>query len=348
MILHLINYKDQARGGAQKILAAVMSAIPSKALCLDDSKFQNKFIKLLNIYWQVWCQKDNYSQVVIHSRMYLPLVPLLKLRGIKSVYYLHAMYRRKAWLMSLFKADAYIAVSNSSKAYLIEQGVTEKCIHVVPNPLLNNTSYPIKLAASVAAENNEQATSSIPKVLGHLADEVNVFSIGSLEVWKGFESAINALGEWAKQDNISVVYTIIGAGSEQENLETCARKHQKHGLKVNFLGKIEDPFEQVSDIFIQLIPSLEEGFGLVAIEGIFHGKSLIYRKIPALSECCKKDPLSYGFDDPYQMVQMIKIAVHDRCLINDLNVYKQRKKTIELNYGYGKFKQRVDHILSKI
>lgn len=347
MILHLINYKDKARGGAQKVLAAVMSATPSSALCLDDSRYKIKLIKLLNIYWQVYCRKGTFQNVVIHSRMYLPLVPILKLLGIKTVYYLHAMYRSKPWLMRLIKTDVYIAVSNSSKAYLMEQGVKETCIYVVPNPLLNYKSYPVKSDVQAASERLEQTTNSIPKIVEHSA-VVSVFSVGSLEAWKGFESAINTLGNWAKRDNISVIYTIIGAGSEQEKLENSAKKHQKDGLKVNFLGKIEDPFAAVSDISVQLIPSLEEGFGLVAIEGIFHGKSLIYRKIPALSECCDDDPLSYGFDDPYQMVQMIKKAVHDRCLISDLSVYKQRKKTIELNYGYGKFKLQVDYILSKI
>ena len=329
MLLHLINYKDPSRGGAQKVLAALLSAVAGDVRCLADSGYGNKLIQLLHIYWQVFSLRHQLTKVVIHSRMYLPLIPLLKLVGVKTVYYLHAMYRNKPWLMRVFKADAYVAVSSSSKDYLVKRGIPASRIWVIPNPLLNNQNHTIK--------NGHDSES-----------QVQVFSVGSLEVWKGFEPTITALGVWAKQDNISVVYTIIGAGSEQQMLEKCAKKYENEGLKVKFLGKVEDPFAKVTDISIQLIPSLEEGFGLVAIEGIFHGKSLIYRKIPALSECCENDDLSYGFDDPYQMVQMIKKAVQDRCLIIDLSVYKQRKKEVELRYGYGKFKQRVDQVFSKI
>ena len=329
MLLHLINYKDPSRGGAQKVLSALVSAVPADVRCLADSKYGNKLMQLLHIYWQVFCLRHQLTSVVIHSRMYLPLIPLLKLAGVKTVYYLHAMYRSKPWLMTLFKADAYVAVSKSSKDYLIKRGIAPSRIEVIANPLLNTQHHAIEKCQST--ESN-----------------VHVFSVGALEKWKGFDWAIKALGQWAKTDNIAINYTVIGAGSEQKILEMCAKNHQGDGLTVKFLGKLDDPFANVTNIGIQLIPSFEEGFGLVAIEGIYHGKSLIYRKIPALSECCENDDLSYGFDDPYQMVQMIKEAVQDRCLINDLSVYKQRKKLVELSYGYGKFKQRVEQILSKI
>src|SRR5690606_3134508 len=88
-------------------------------------------------------------------------------------------------------------------------------------------------------------------------------SVGSLSSRKNFATTILALAQI--RDEIGH-YTIIGEGPERSRLEAIIRREQLED-KVRLVGWSEVIESYLHAADIQLIPSLWEGFGLVAVEG---------------------------------------------------------------------------------
>ncbi len=105
-------------------------------------------------------------------------------------------------------------------------------------------------------------------------------SIGSLSFRKNFATAISAIAQL--QDEIDT-YTIIGEGSERALLEQIIQSKQL-GDKVSLRGWVDDIEAHLHTADIQLIPSLWEGFGLVAVEGMSTGLPVVASNVDGLRE----------------------------------------------------------------
>lgn len=105
-------------------------------------------------------------------------------------------------------------------------------------------------------------------------------SVGSLSSKKNFSTAIRAVAQL--RDEIDS-YTIVGEGPERTRLESIIKREQLEG-KVHLVGwsdAIEQYFHAAD---IQLIPSLWEGFGLVAVEGMSTGLPVVASNVDGLRE----------------------------------------------------------------
>lgn len=109
---------------------------------------------------------------------------------------------------------------------------------------------------------------------------IKFVSVGSLNDRKGFDTAIKALA-LLKDKNWQ--YTIIGEGPEREKLEQLIKKLkvEKNVKLIGWSDKIEDYLHNVD---IQLISSLWEGFGLVAVEGMSTGLPIVASNVDGLRE----------------------------------------------------------------
>ena len=329
MLIHLINNKDVNRGGAQKMLALIHGITGGQVLCLTDSQFTRKPFALLDIYLKTINQARHATKVVAHSRMYLPLLFMLRLMGVKTCFYLHASYRAKPWLFKLLRANEYIAVSQSAKSYLMAQGISETKISVVYNPLTDAQllTQPIDILDSVQKTWLEQLQSKT----------IKVFSVGSLHPWKGFKEAIQMLDHVAQNLDIKIVYSVVGQGPELENLQKQVIKLKSEHLSVKLLGFSKCPYQLVTDAYIQLIPSLEEGFGLTLIEGMANNKLILYRQIPSLHELAEKDPFCFGFDHKIDVIDHLNERILIENVFQDKNLLKNRQRAIELKFSYDNF-----------
>lgn len=110
--------------------------------------------------------------------------------------------------------------------------------------------------------------------------EVRLLSVGRLIPKKGFVTAIRAL---AAIREINWSYTIVGEGEQRHELEKLA-EDLGIGERVRFAGYVNDvmPFYAESDVF--LLPSLWEGFGLVAVEAMGAGLPVLASDVPGLAE----------------------------------------------------------------
>ena len=115
-----------------------------------------------------------------------------------------------------------------------------------------------------------------------------IISIGSLKKWKNFKTTIKAIS-FIKDEIES--YSIIGEGPEREFLEKLIKEN---GLekKINLVGWSGQIEKYLHEADIQLIPSLWEGFGLVAVEGMSTGIFIIASEVDGLKEVLGQNNLS--------------------------------------------------------
>ena len=107
-----------------------------------------------------------------------------------------------------------------------------------------------------------------------------LISVGRLVSKKNFSITIKAI---SKLKNSIESYTIIGEGVERKKLEKLI-KSLKLEDKVKLIGWKNNIEKYLNAADIQLIPSLYEGFGLVAVEGMSTGLPIVASNIAGLKE----------------------------------------------------------------
>lgn len=114
---------------------------------------------------------------------------------------------------------------------------------------------------------------------------INFVSVGSLTRKKGFRTSIIALSSLSEFD---WHYTIVGEGEERSGLEVLIRDLGLDG-RISLVGWSDrvDRFLHAADV--QLIPSLWEGFGLVAVEGMSTGLPVVASNVDGLREVLSPD-----------------------------------------------------------
>jgi len=107
-----------------------------------------------------------------------------------------------------------------------------------------------------------------------------LISVGSLSSRKNFATTISAIAQL--KDEVDS-YTIIGEGPERTELEQIIESKKLDG-KVKLVGWSDDIELHLHAADIQLIPSLWEGFGLVAVEGMSTGLPVVASNVDGLRE----------------------------------------------------------------
>jgi glycosyltransferase involved in cell wall biosynthesis len=140
---------------------------------------------------------------------------------------------------------------------------------------------------------------------GNLSNQIRLVSIGSLSERKGFSNAIRAVS--AVRDWVAK-YTIVGEGPERAKLQKLI-DDENLGDKVNLVGWSEQIETYLHEADIQLVPSLWEGFGLVAVEGMSTGLPVVASNVNGLNEILPENNpavrLVTDFENPKAWVESI-------------------------------------------
>lgn len=106
--------------------------------------------------------------------------------------------------------------------------------------------------------------------------------IGRLESIKGPADFVTALSILRNQPGDQTAPALlVGDGSLRDQLRTQARAT---GLNLQFVGEVADVVPVLRRIDILVVPSLAEGFGLVALEGLVAHKLVVASDLPAIRE----------------------------------------------------------------
>lgn len=212
--------------------------------------------------------------------------------------------------------DYVISVSDAMRRELIISGYPENRSSVIPNM--------IRLPSNMKYVTPD--ISSIP-VIGLMT---------RIEKIKGVDIFIKAL-ELLKSQNIEFKAKIAGIGSEYENVEKLIIEL---GLEKNIqmLGWVKDKEAFYKQIDILTVPSREEPFGIVILEGFFNSKPVIVSNVSGPMEIVEnyKDALVFDNENYVELSEL---------LIKMLSNKELTKKLTE--NGFNKVKLYDINVISK-
>jgi glycosyltransferase involved in cell wall biosynthesis len=190
-----------------------------------------------------------------------------------------------------------ITVSSSSKKKLIESGVPEHRIEIIPNGVDVGRYDEVKVKKS---------------------DRPRVIYVGRLI---GYKHVDDLLVAFSRLDLDAELY-IVGEGPERKNLGALAEK-LKVDHKVTFTGFVDErkKIELLKSSHVLVLPSSTEGFGIAVIEAWASRAAVIVSDIPALHELVEggRTGLLFKLGDIEDLGAKLKRVLEDKDLQSKLS-----------------------------
>lgn len=245
-----------------------------------------KAIFLLRRRIKHYCRNNN--NIVVHSHLTWPffyVVLAAMLLPVKLVFTEHSTSNRRRQF-PILKHFERIFYNRYYKLFCVSKGVFKSLAAWIGEQLAEKI---------IIIENGGRIYDFKPRenLSGRLP---NLISIGSLSKKKGFETALRVV---SKVRNKIASYTIVGEGAERNRLEQLVRELEIED-KVKLIGWSDDVKTYLYQADLQLIPSVWEGFGLVAVEGMSTGLPVVASDVDGLREILNVRNPSVGLVKNYE------------------------------------------------
>jgi len=165
---------------------------------------------------------------------------------------------------------------------------------------------------------------------GYPADEVVFGIVGRLESVKGHIFLLEALKLLKENHGLFPKMLFIGDGSLRQQLEEFIKENGLNNIQIT--GIALDVVEKLKLVDVLIMPSLSEGFGLVALEGLFAHKIVLASDLPAIRELIvdKKNGLLFKSRDSQELANILYQLLSDPIFYQDIKkrvgewIYKER------------------------
>lgn len=279
-----------------------------------DSKNPLTVLKLLTSIRQI-IKKNDISIVHTHHRMAAFYIHLLKLVHPKliHVYTAHNVFKDKLPLYRFALTNAKsVAVGEAVNKNLKEDvGITDS--RVIYNGV-------------VLKETDDQ----VDEIISY--GGIKLGCIARLSEQKGLTYLLDAMSLLTVKD---IRLFIVGDGELRNELENKVKELDLQD-SVTFLGYRKDIAECINSFDFCVLPSVFEGFGLVAIEAFMNGKTIVATDIPGLNEVVtKENGILVPAKDPVALASAIDKLATDATLRQKLA--SQAKKDYENRFSYPMF-----------
>lgn len=169
-------------------------------------------------------------------------------------------------LRTMKKASAVVAVSEAMEQELATSGVEKKKLHFIPNMLSLN---PIESTAKPVSDG-----------------EIELICVGRLTPEKGLDILINALSKLKKNLSKQYKLTILGRGSQKDDLKKLTRDKSLNE-RINFVGFHDDITPFLAKAHALVLPSLREGLPMTLIEATASGLPIIASNVGGIPSLVK-------------------------------------------------------------
>ena len=279
-----------------------------------DSKNPLTVLKLLTSIRQI-IKKNEITIVHTHHRMAAFYIRLLKLFNsrLTHVYTAHNVFKDKLPLYGFALKNAKsVAVGEAVNKNLKEDvGITDS--RVIYNGV-------------VLKETDDQ----VDEIISY--GGIKLGCIARLSEQKGLTYLIEAMSLLTVKD---IRLFIVGDGELRNELENKVKELDLQD-SVTFLGYRKDIAECINSFDFCVLPSVFEGFGLVAIEAFMNSKTLVATDIPGLNEVVtNENGILVPVKDPIALAGAIDKLATDVALRNSLAF--QAKKTYDEKFSYPMF-----------
>lgn len=240
------------------------------------------------------------------------------------------------------KVDKILSVSSFTKNKIVEvHGVDESKIEVYPNTIDPYFPQPENLSRDTAlrARYNIKEDDFLMYTLTRLS---------SAEQYKGYDRVIAAMHKVVQANN-KVKYIIAGKYDEQEKKKLDGLIEQ-YGLQnnVQIIGFIKEEeligHYQMADLYI--MPSKNEGFGIVFIEALVCGVPVVAGNADGTTDALQGGETGTLVNpDSIEEIQQAILSSSQKDLRNDLVAIKHNKqKTIDM-FSFASYKERLKNII---
>lgn len=279
-----------------------------------DSKNPLTVLKLLYSIGQI-IKNNEITIVHTHHRMAAFYIRLLKLVHPKliHVYTAHNVFKDKLPLYRFALGNAKsVAVGEAVNKNLKEDvGITDS--RVIYNGV-------------VLKETDDQ----VDEIISY--GGIKLGCIARLSEQKGLTYLLDAMSLLTVKD---IRLFIIGDGELRNELENKVKELHLQD-SVTFLGYRKDIAECINSFDFCVLPSVFEGFGLVAIEAFMNSKTLVATDIPGLNEVVtNENGILVPAKDPAALASAIDKLATDATLRQELS--SQAKKDYENRFSYPMF-----------
>jgi len=232
---------------------------------------------------------------------------------------------RKLVSSILINADEVVAVSNFLKGEIMKMDIPEAKIRPIHNGL----------AIKQQLE---------PEVLSLHGDGPIITFIGGLVHQKGVDILLRSLVS-VKVTKPDTQVIIIGQGKEEKKLKALAKEL---GLKdIHFLGERRDLITVMKESSVLVLPSREEGFGMVLLEAMDMGVPVVASDTGGIPEIVEnmENGILVERENPEALGQGLITALTDKSLRD--KIVKNGRKTVK-KFRWENASSEVDLIYDKI
>lgn len=233
--------------------------------------------------------------------------------------------------------DAFITNNQAGKIYLTDVvGTTEAKVFARPYliPDLRTYAPTIDIACPVTSQ---------------LQHPIFIFA-GKLIPRKGLQELLKACALLQAQGYQNYSLLVLGDGQQRQELERFV-EHHHFASQVQWMGNVE--YEQVgsylfhSDVFI--FPTLEDVWGLVAVEAMMFGKPILCSKRAGAAEMVVDGENGYVFDpqDTKKFAELMGKFIENPALINQMGEESKQLMASHTPADVSKFLATVVNNISK-
>jgi glycosyltransferase involved in cell wall biosynthesis len=338
-----------------------------KSTCLTSSKFE--VMDGIKIYrfkpiFQFWMQMVNPSMFifllknchkydVVHAHAYMgaesDMAALIcKLRNIPFIFTAHDLLSNQSGVINILKngydrtigkftlktAKKLIALTEENKKQYELSRIQENKIKIIPN----GVDYEI-FDGLIRSEDSLKKIGNPDKV---------ILFVGRLLKYKGAQHIINAIPELG-EDYPNTKFIFVGEDQGYEKQLIKLAKDLDVLDKCIFTGKIDEynllKYYSIADVFI--LPSIGEGFGLVALEAIVSGVPVILADVGGLKHILSEIggyPINMTGEVTEQIAENVKHVFSDTDV--KMEIAKQ-KEVVKRDYTWKRVAEMTEKVYNE-
>ena len=271
---------------------------PTKNEIFFGLDYRNPFniIKLREFILSI--KRKNCEKLIVHAHLTLPfyytVIATLGIKDINLIYTEHSIKFRKILFLNYFENLFY---KRYQKIICISDGVKNSLLDWLGNNYLNRLITIWNGSRTYSYKKRVSLNLRFPRLI----------SVGSLVGYKNFKTTIIAVSNIR---NKIQSYVILGNGPDYNSLNSLIKKANMQN-KIMLKGWKNDIEKDLQDSDILLIPSKFEGFGLVAVEGLSTGLSVVASNVDGLNEVLVNDHRSTTLVNDYNSIKSWEEAINE-------------------------------------